>query len=77
MTVASTLYQHVKDRHPETDAIEYFILFALEVAERSRVSAEALIEADFVALLSANRRPDLDVAKLLRRLYDARDKLEP
>lgn len=55
LPAAAAFYQAVNDHHRDIHPTDYFVEFAVEVAERSTISAQALLDADIVSLLSSSQ----------------------
>ncbi|KAF9078236.1 hypothetical protein BDP27DRAFT_1311018 [Rhodocollybia butyracea] len=61
----------VKARHPEADPVDFFIQFAVDIAENSQDNAQAINDAELKSLIIANRGGTPNIKHVLQRLQTA------
>ncbi|KAJ3801270.1 hypothetical protein GGU11DRAFT_256876 [Lentinula aff. detonsa] len=69
---ATTFREAVKAQDPNQDPVEIFVNFAMDVADRSHENAQAIVDAEIISLVRANRsRTPNFVSYVLQRIQNA------
>ncbi|KAJ4473652.1 hypothetical protein J3R30DRAFT_703078 [Lentinula aciculospora] len=69
--VATTFCEAVKVQNPDLDPVDYFVQFALDVADRSQENAQAIVDAEIIPLITTNRASIPNIRNVFQRIQDA------
>ncbi|KAJ4000845.1 hypothetical protein F5050DRAFT_283961 [Lentinula boryana] len=71
MPTATRFREAVKAQEPNQDPVEIFVNFAMDVADRSHENAQAIIDAEIISLVRANRSRTPNMKYILQRIQNA------
>ncbi|KAJ3877066.1 hypothetical protein F5051DRAFT_409650 [Lentinula edodes] len=71
LPTATTFYEAVKAQNPSLNPIDVFVQFAMDVADSSQESAQAVVDAEIISLVIANRASIPNIRYVLQRIQNA------
>ncbi|KAJ3860923.1 hypothetical protein EV359DRAFT_66917 [Lentinula novae-zelandiae] len=71
LPTATTFYEVVKVQNPTLNPIDVFVQFAMDVADSSQESAQAVVDAEIISLIIANRASISNIRYVLQRIRNA------